>query len=64
MAPVLGDGMRVPPPRLPTLEAMHLAAALDLGDSLHIMLKYDKPLVEAARLGPGGGILRHDILTA
>ncbi|WP_322747088.1 MULTISPECIES: hypothetical protein [unclassified Frankia] len=61
---MLGDGTRVPPPRLRILEATHLATALDLGDSLHIMLKYDKPLVEAARLGPGGGIPRHDILTA
>jgi uncharacterized protein len=46
--PVLGDATRVPPPRLRTLDAIHLATALDLGDALDIMLTYDKLLAEAA----------------
>jgi predicted nucleic acid-binding protein len=47
--PVLADATRVPPPRLRTLDAIHLATALDLGDSLDAMLTYDKLLAEAAR---------------
>ncbi len=47
--PVLGDAARVPPPRLRTLDAIHLATALDLGDSLDAILTYDKLLAEAAR---------------
>jgi predicted nucleic acid-binding protein len=47
--PVLGDAASVPPPRLRTLDAIHLATALDLGESLDVMLTYDKLLVEAAR---------------
>ncbi|WP_131767646.1 type II toxin-antitoxin system VapC family toxin [Candidatus Protofrankia californiensis] len=47
--PALGDAAIVPPPRLRTLDAIHLATALDLGDSLDVMLTYDKVLVEAAR---------------
>jgi predicted nucleic acid-binding protein len=47
--PVLGDATRVPPPQLRTLDAIHLATALDLGDSLDVMLTYDKLLGDAAR---------------
>jgi predicted nucleic acid-binding protein len=47
--PVLGDAPRVSPPRLRTLDAIHLATALDLGGSLGVMLTYDELLVEAAR---------------
>ncbi|KLL12128.1 MULTISPECIES: type II toxin-antitoxin system VapC family toxin [Protofrankia] len=47
--PVLGDAAGVPPPRLRTLDAIHLATALDLRDSLDVMLTYDKLLAEAAR---------------
>jgi predicted nucleic acid-binding protein len=47
--PVLGDATRVPPPRLRTLDAIHLATALDLGHSLDVVLTYDKLLVDAAR---------------
>jgi uncharacterized protein len=46
--PVLGDAAGVPPPRLRTLDAIHLATALDLGESLDVMLTYDKLLAEAA----------------
>ncbi|WP_322760857.1 type II toxin-antitoxin system VapC family toxin [Frankia sp. Cr2] len=47
--PVLGDATCVPPPGLRTLDAIHLATALDLGDALDVMLTYDKLLAEAAR---------------
>ncbi|SBW25270.1 PilT protein domain-containing protein [Candidatus Protofrankia californiensis] len=47
--PVLGDAASVPPPRLRTLDAIHLATALDLRNSLDVMLTYDKVLAEAAR---------------
>lgn len=47
--PVLEDAATVPPPRLRTLGAIHLATALDLGDSVDVMLTYDKLLVEASR---------------
>lgn len=47
--PVLDTATSVPPPRLRTLDAIHLATALDLGDSLDFMLTYDKLLVDAAR---------------
>ncbi len=47
--PVLSDATRLAPPRLRTLDAIHLATALDLGDSLDVMLTYDRVLVEAAR---------------
>ncbi|HMA46598.1 MAG TPA: type II toxin-antitoxin system VapC family toxin [Frankiaceae bacterium] len=49
LPPVLADAARVPPPRLRTLDAIHLATALDLRDSLDVVLTYDKLLVEAAR---------------
>ncbi len=47
--PVLGDATTVPPPRLRTLDAIHLATALDLGASVDILVTYDKALIEAAR---------------
>ena len=47
--PVLGDATTVPPPRLRTLDAIHLATALDLGASVDILLTYDKVLIKAAR---------------
>lgn len=46
---VLSDATTVPPPRLLTLDAIHLTTALDLGDSIEILLTYDKLLIEAAR---------------
>jgi predicted nucleic acid-binding protein len=49
MPPVLEHATRLPPPRLRALDAIHLATALDLGDSLDAMLTYDKLLAEAAR---------------
>ncbi|HMJ76307.1 MAG TPA: type II toxin-antitoxin system VapC family toxin [Iamia sp.] len=39
---------RVAPPLLRTLDAIHLAAALDLGDDLEAMVTYDERLAEAA----------------
>ncbi|WP_322748824.1 MULTISPECIES: type II toxin-antitoxin system VapC family toxin [unclassified Frankia] len=45
--PLLADAARVPPPRLRTLDAIHLATALDLKDSLDVVLSYDKLLVDA-----------------
>ncbi|CAJ59227.1 MULTISPECIES: type II toxin-antitoxin system VapC family toxin [Frankia] len=45
--PLLADASRVPPARLRTLDAIHLATALDLRDSLDIVLSYDKLLIEA-----------------
>lgn len=47
--PVLGDATTVSPPRLRTLDAIHLATALDLGASVDILLTYDKVFIEAAR---------------
>jgi len=47
--PVLRDAATVPPPRLRTLDAIHLATALDLQESLDVMLTYDKLLIHAAR---------------
>lgn len=47
--PVLADAASVPPPRLRTLDAIHLATALDLGETVDVLLSYDKLLVEASR---------------
>lgn len=47
--PLLSDTTRVTPPRLRTLDAIHLATALDLADSLGTLVTYDKLLAEAAR---------------
>jgi uncharacterized protein len=45
---VLADAARLPPPRLRTLDAIHLATALDLGSAVNVMLSYDKLLTRAA----------------
>jgi hypothetical protein len=39
---------RLDPPTLRTLDAVHLAAALELGDDLHTIVTYDDRLAEAA----------------
>jgi hypothetical protein len=46
---VLADAARLPPPRLRTLDAIHLATALDLGSAVSVMLSCDKLLTRAAR---------------
>jgi uncharacterized protein len=46
--PVLDDATKMPPPRLRTLDAIHLATALDLGPSVDVLLSYDRMLIEAA----------------
>lgn len=40
---------RIDPPELRSLDALHLAAALDLGDDLDGLVTYDDRLAEAAR---------------
>ncbi|HET7246022.1 MAG TPA: type II toxin-antitoxin system VapC family toxin [Streptosporangiaceae bacterium] len=58
---VLADAARLPPPRLRTLDAIHLATALDLGSSVNVMICYDKLLTQAAHAAgitvahPGAG---------
>lgn len=47
--PVLDDATTVLPPRLRTLDAIHLATALDLGAAVDVLLTYDKAFIEAAR---------------
>ena len=42
------DAGRLDPPTLRTLDAIHLAAALDLGDELEGMVTYDERLADAA----------------
>src|SRR5215217_3729763 len=42
--PVLGEAAQVSPTRLRTLNAIHLATALDLGENLTTLLTYDKLL--------------------
>ena len=39
---------RLEPVRLRSLDAIHLAAALDLGDDLHGLVTYDGPMASAA----------------
>jgi predicted nucleic acid-binding protein len=46
---VLGDAATIAPPRLRALDAIHLATAIDLEESLDVVLTYDKLLAEAAR---------------
>jgi len=41
---------RLEPPDLRTLDALHLASALDLGDDLEGMVTYDDRLASAARV--------------
>lgn len=40
---------RLDPPVLRTLDALHLAAALDLGDDLEAVVTYDERLAQAAQ---------------
>lgn len=46
---ILDDATTVLPSRLRTLDAIHLATALDLGASVDVLLTYDKVFIEAAR---------------
>lgn len=46
--PVLDDATKMPPPRLRTFDAIHLATVLDLGSSVDVLLSYDRMLIEAA----------------
>jgi predicted nucleic acid-binding protein len=45
---ILHRAGQLDPPPLRTLDAIHLAAALDLGDDLEAMVTYDERLAEAA----------------
>ena len=45
----LDDATMVSPPRLRTLDAIHLAIALDLGAAVDVRLSYDQAFIEAAR---------------
>lgn len=47
--PVLSDAVRMPPSRLRTLDAIHLATAFDLGPVIDLVLSYDELLTAAAR---------------
>ena len=47
--PVLADAVRIPPPGLRTLDAIHLATAFDLGQVIDVVLSYDRLLTTAAR---------------
>lgn len=42
------EAARIDPPTLRTLDAIHLAVALDLGDDLETIVAYDDRLCEAA----------------
>jgi uncharacterized protein len=52
---------QVPPPLLRTIDAIHVATALELGDDLDAFVTYDKRLAEAVRAAgmtvasPGAG---------
>jgi predicted nucleic acid-binding protein len=45
---VFEEAGRLDPPTLRSLDALHLAAALDLGDDLEGVVTYDERLAEAA----------------
>jgi predicted nucleic acid-binding protein len=45
---LLDDAARIPPPRLRTLDAIHLAAAQRAGPSLRAVVTYDSRMAEAA----------------
>ncbi len=45
---VFAEAGRIDPVELRSLDAVHLAAALDLGDDLEVMVTYDRRLAEAA----------------
>jgi len=59
---VLGLAARLDPPGLRSLDAIHLATALSIGDDLGGIVSYDARLSEAARrsgiptLAPGAGV--------
>jgi predicted nucleic acid-binding protein len=42
-------GGSLEPPQLRTLDALHLAAALELGDDLDALVTYDTQMIEGAR---------------
>lgn len=46
---VFDEAGRLDPPALRSLDALHLACALDLGDDLDAILTYDDRLADAAR---------------
>lgn len=46
--PLLEDAARIRPVTLRSLDAIHLATALSLGDQLGVFMAYDERLVEAA----------------
>jgi predicted nucleic acid-binding protein len=48
-ARVLSRAAALDPPRLRTLDAIHLASALEVGDDLGAFVAYDRDLVTAAR---------------
>lgn len=45
---IFEEAARIDPPALRALDAIHLAAALDLGDDLETVVTYDDRLTEAA----------------
>ncbi|MFV0258626.1 MAG: type II toxin-antitoxin system VapC family toxin [Acidimicrobiales bacterium] len=45
---IFEEAARIDPPLLRTLDAVHLAVALDLGDDLDTIVTYDERLSEAA----------------
>lgn len=47
---IFEQASRLDPPTLRSLDAIHLAAALDLGDDLDTLVTYDDRLAEAASL--------------
>lgn len=49
-ASIFEQASRLDPPTLRSLNAIHLAAALDLGDDLDSLVTYDDRLAEAASL--------------
>lgn len=57
---VLSGATHLPPPRLRTLDAIHLTTALDLAEVLDVLLSYDRVLLDAAQghgltvAAPGG----------
>jgi predicted nucleic acid-binding protein len=46
---VVKQAAKLPPPSLRSLDAIHLATALSLGDDLGVLIAYDERLIEAAR---------------
>ena len=47
--PILADASTLPPARLGSLDAIHLATAMDIADAVDVLLTYDKVLADAAR---------------